>query len=155
MDHLPYLDAAIDLARQSLDDERGGPFGAVIVRDGEVLARARNEVLATHDPTAHAEVQAIRAACRRLDSHDLAGATLYASCEPCPMCLGAVYWAGIERVVFAADRDAAARTGFSDAALYEEVCRPPDAREVAMLRLDRPEAERVMAAWKEGGGRLY
>lgn len=155
MDDTRYLDEAIELARASLDDDRGGPFGAVVVRDGRVLGRGRNRVLGDGDPTAHAEVVAIRDAARRQRTHDLAGATLYSSCEPCPMCLGALYWAGIQRVVYAADRHGAARTGFSDADLYEELCKPPSARRLTSVRIPRPEAEAVMAAWQQGGGRHY
>jgi guanine deaminase len=113
-----WLARAVDLAVQNVADG-GGPFGAVIVRDGELLAEGQNRVTRDMDPTAHAEVQAIRIACRSLGDFSLAGATLYTSCEPCPLCLSAALWARVDRVVFAADRDDAARGGFDDRAFYE------------------------------------
>jgi tRNA(Arg) A34 adenosine deaminase TadA len=156
MNDATYLDQAIALARQALDDDDGGPFGAVIVRDDEILGRARNRVLADHDPTAHAEVLAIRDACDRLGTHDLEGATLYASCEPCPMCLGAIYWAGISRVVFAVDRVDAAESGFRDAFFYEELCRPFEERKVEMEHRDVAAGHEVMRRWSARAGRkLY
>jgi guanine deaminase len=155
MDDARFLEEAIALAAKALEDDLGGPFGALVVRDGTVLGRARNHVLGHHDPTAHAEVEAIREAARSLGTHELDGATIYASCEPCPMCLGAIYWAGIARVVYAADRNAAARAGFDDAALYEEFGRAPEDRRLQYDRRTHPEAERIMRAWKEGGGRVY
>jgi guanine deaminase len=113
-----FLDLAVDLAVRNVADG-GGPFGAVVVRDGVVLARGQNRVTRDNDPTAHAEVQAIRAACRELGSFSLAGCTLYSSCEPCPMCLASALWSRVDRVLFAADRDDAARGGFDDRAFYE------------------------------------
>ena len=113
-----FLDLAVDLAVRNVSDG-GGPFGAVVVRDGVVLARGQNRVTRDNDPTAHAEVQAIRAACLELGSFSLAGCTLYSSCEPCPMCLASALWSRVDRVLFAADRDDAARGGFDDRAFYE------------------------------------
>jgi guanine deaminase len=118
MDDQEFLDLAVDLAVQNVADG-GGPFGAVVVRDGVVLAQGQNRVTRDNDPTAHAEVQAIRAACRDLGTFSLAGCTLYSSCEPCPMCLASSLWARVDRVLFAADRDDAARGGFDDRAFYE------------------------------------
>ncbi len=155
MDDSAFLDLAIGLAREALHDGDGGPFGAVVAREGGILGRGRNRVLATHDPTAHAEVRAIRNACRALGTHDLSGATIYASSEPCPMCLGAIYWAGIARVVYAADRTAAAAIGFADADLYEEIARRPERRRLRTERVPKEEAEAVLVAWKKGGGTLY
>lgn len=113
-----WLQRAVDLAVANVADA-GGPFGAVIVRDGEEIAFGQNRVTSEMDPTAHAEVQAIRAACRALGEFSLAGTTLYTSCEPCPLCLSAALWARIDRVVYAADRDDAARGGFDDREFYE------------------------------------
>ena len=155
MDDLSYLDEAISLAAEALLDEVGGPFGAVVVRAGEIIGRGRNRVLADRDPTAHAEVEAIRDACKGLQDHDLSGATIYASCEPCPMCLGAIYWARIERIVYAVDRHGAARTGFADADFYDQLALAPEKRRIPAIQILRPEAETVMAAWHDAGGTPY
>jgi tRNA(Arg) A34 adenosine deaminase TadA len=125
----------------------GGPFGAVVARDGRILGEGRNQVVPGRDPTAHAEMVAIRAACAGLGSHDLAGATLYTSCEPCPMCLGAAWWARIGRIVHGNDREDAAAVGFDDSAIYDEVARPHDARRLPLRRLLRDEALEVFGAW--------
>jgi len=118
VDDQGFLDLAVELAVQNVADG-GGPFGAVVVRDGVVISRGQNRVTRDNDPTAHAEVQAIRAACRELGTFSLAGCTLYSSCEPCPMCLASSLWARVDRVLFAADRYDAARGGFDDRAFYE------------------------------------
>lgn len=122
-DDQEFLDLAVALAVENVA-EGGGPFGAVVVRDGIVVARGKNRVTVQNDPTAHAEVQAIRAACAALGTFSLAGTTLYSSCEPCPMCLASSLWARVDRVLFAADRDDAARGGFDDRAFYELFDRP-------------------------------
>lgn len=118
-----FLDRAVALAVENVADG-GGPFGAVLVRDGVVLATGQNRVTRDNDPTAHAEVQAVRAACADLGTFSLVGATLYSSCEPCPMCMASALWARVDRVVFAADRDDAARGGFDDRAFYEVFATP-------------------------------
>ena len=147
MDDAACMHEAIELARLALDDDVGGPFGSVVVKDGQVVGRGRNRVLADEDPTAHAEVLAIRDACRHLGTHDLSGCTVYASSEPCPMCLGALFWARVARIVYAVDREGAAQAGFDDAYFYEQLCRVDSERAVSMeLRAD-PEARRVMEAW--------
>ena len=146
-DDRQWLGRAIALSLAQVRAGRGGPFGAVIVQDGRVVAEGGNEVTATHDPTAHAEVVAIRRACRVLGSHSLAGATLYASCEPCPMCLAAIYWARLDRLVFANSREAAAAIGFDDALIYAEIPRPIGERRLATLHLPLPEAAAAFAAW--------
>jgi len=132
-----FLARAIELATENVANE-GGPFGALIVRDGRVLAEGQNRVTATLDPTAHAEVTAIRAACQIVKDFSLAGATLYTSCEPCPLCLSAALWARIDRVVFAANRDDAAAGGFDDREFYELFARPRETWNVSIeaLRLD-------------------
>ncbi len=149
------LALAVKQAEQGSLAGEGGPFGAVVVSArGEVVSAAHNQVLAEHDPTAHAEVMAIRKACARLGSHDLQGCTLYTSCEPCPMCLSAIIWANIERVVFGCTREDAATIGFRDEKLYDFLagCGEPP---LAMLELDREECQKVFAEYKRLGGSLY
>ncbi|MDA8163557.1 MAG: nucleoside deaminase [Desulfobacteraceae bacterium] len=143
-----FLAEAIRLGRDTMRAGEGGPFGALIVRKGEVLARGWNQVTSRNDPTAHAEMVAIREACRRVGDFRLAGCTLYVSCEPCPMCLAACYWAGIERIVYAADRQDAARIGFADAVIYEEVRLPPPARKIVMEQAGREAALAVFTEWE-------
>ena len=151
-----FMRRAIELSRLALDDQEGGPFGAVVVKDGAMVGEGRNRVEATGDPTAHAEIVAIRAAAARLATFDLGGCTLYASCVPCPMCLGAILWARIDRVVYAADRADAAAVGFDDAALYREVARPWAERSLAAGRLLTGEARAVFDAWRaKAGGATY
>ena len=128
-----FLREAIELANHSVDIG-GGPFGAVIVRDGEVIGRGHNRVTLDLDPTAHAEVQAIRDTCRKLGDFSLQGCVLYASCEPCPMCMAAIYWARIERVVFAASGEDAARAGFDDRLIAREICQPYGERSLPVER---------------------
>lgn len=141
-----FLEQAVRLAVESAGGD-GGPFGALVVRDGEVIATGTNRVTATHDPTAHAEIVAIREACRVLGSFQLDGCDVYASSEPCPMCLGALYWARPRRVVFASDREAAARAGFDDRHIYEELTRPPDARAIEIRHLRTASAGSEFEAW--------
>ena len=128
--------------------EGGGPFGAVVVRGGRILGEGRNAVLPSRDPTAHAEIVAIRAACAALGTHDLTGAAIYTSCEPCPMCLGAIWWARIGEVVFANERADAAAIGFDDAALYVEVAAPRDRRRLPLRRLLAGEAMEAFRLWQ-------
>jgi len=141
------LREAIDLARDHMREGSGGPFGAVISRDGVAIARGWNAVTSELDPTAHAEVVAIRRACATLGSFKLDGCTLYASCEPCPMCLAATYWARIDRVVFGAGRADAAAIGFDDSRIYDEISLPRNARTLRMRQLLRDEARRAMEGW--------
>jgi guanine deaminase len=126
----------------------GGPFGAVIVQDGAIVAEGSNRVTLAHDPTAHAEVVAIREACVRLGRFSLAGCTIYTSCEPCPMCLGAIYWARLDRIYYANSRLDAAAIGFDDARLYREIPLAIEARSIRMTRLLEAEARAVFAAWQ-------
>lgn len=116
-----FLQLAIDMATDNVRSGNGGPFGALIVKNGSIVGRGVNSVTANHDPTAHAEVMAIRDACKNLHSFQLDGCVLYSSCEPCPMCLGAVYWARPDRLVFAASKDDAAKAGFDDSFIYQEI----------------------------------
>ena len=123
-----HLARAVALSRERMEANAGGPFGAVIVRDGVVLAEGWNKVTSSNDPTAHAEVTAIRRACEAVNSFELKGATLYTSCEPCPMCLASAYWARISRIVYANTRTEAAAIGFDDAFIYDEIPKEPAAR---------------------------
>ena len=153
-----FMREAIRLAENNVGSGKGGPFGAVVVKGGEVIARATNLVTETHDPTAHAEVVAIREACRVLGHFQLAGCEVYASCEPCPMCLGALYWARPDRVFFVNTQADAAAIGFDDQFIYEEIDKAPEARRIPMQRLPAlsDEALRAFAAWRESGDReLY
>ena len=144
---LIFLSRAIELALKSAKSGDGGPFGAVIVRDGKIISESWNQVIKTCDPTAHAEVMAIRAACTALNSFHLPNTTLYTSSEPCPMCLSAAYWARIERIVFANSRAEAAAIGFCDDELYEELNRHFASRSIVMEHHSMPEALQPMQYW--------
>ena len=144
-----HMRHAVELSRQKMDEGCGGPFGAVIVRDGKVIAEGWNNVTSKHDPTAHAEVSAIRAACEKLGRHDLVGCEIYTSCEPCPMCLAAIYWARLDKIYYANGRDDAAAIGFDDQFLYDEVAKPMSDRTLPIEHVDVPEAREVFAAWEE------
>ena len=146
--HRALMRRAVQLSAERMRAGDGGPFGAVIVKDGKVIAEGWNKVTSTNDPTAHAEVSAIRAACEKLQDFSLAGCDIYTSCEPCPMCLAAIYWARLDRVYFANSREDAAAIGFDDALIYEEVAKPIDARIIPTFKLDLPEAEAVFAEWQ-------
>jgi guanine deaminase len=150
---LPYLERAVALARRNLETGDGGPFGAVVVLNERIVGEGSNQVLRSHDPTAHAEIVAIRAASQALSRFHLHGATLYTSCEPCPMCLAAAHWAHIRRIVFAADRHDAAAAGFQDADLYELFEHPGVASAMRRERRVLGEAQAVMRAWAELPGR--
>ena len=145
---------AIEISRRRELSGRGGPFGAVVVSNGRVIAEGCNQVTSGIDPTAHAEIVAIRAACRKLGRFDLAGCEIYSSCEPCPMCLAAIYWARLDRVYFANDRDDAARIGFDDAELYRQITLPVDSRSIPMIHLPSREALGVFSAWEAFPGKV-
>lgn len=142
-----FLRRAIELSGDNARTAEGGPFGAVVVRDGIVVGEGSNRVTADHDPTAHAEVVAIRRACAHLATHELAGAVIYTSCEPCPMCLAAILWARIDRMVYASTRVDAAEIGFDDAWFYEQVAAPIDRRALPARNLLRDEARAVFRQW--------
>ena len=150
-----YMHRAVELARKGVEQGRGGPFGAVVVKDGIVVGEGSNEVLMSQDPTCHAEVVAIRDACRRLGTFSLAGCEIYASSEPCPMCLGAIYWSRVDRVCFANGREVAASYGFSDEFIYDEFAKPPAARELTMVRVPSAGSEEPFAAWERRGATNY
>ncbi|MGI6418688.1 MAG: nucleoside deaminase [Thermoguttaceae bacterium] len=149
-----FLREAIRLSIEKMQAGEGGPFGALVVRGGRVVGRGWNQVTSTNDPTAHAEIVAIRAACSALGTFQLSGCTLYTSCEPCPMCLAATYWARIERIVFAAGRQDAADAGFDDSLLYDEVTRSPADRSLPAEQCLREEAMAAFRAWRLKGDRV-
>lgn len=144
-----FLEEAVKLSRRGMRANEGGPFGSVVVRAGRIVGRGWNRVLATHDPTAHAEVEAIRVASRTLKRFDLSDCVVYASCQPCPMCLAAIYWAGIRRVVYANTARQAARIGFADQFIYDELDRPPGRRTLRAVRIPSPGAAAVFQEWEE------
>jgi tRNA(Arg) A34 adenosine deaminase TadA len=147
MTHEDFMRQAIRMSTDGVRSNRGGPFGCVIVRDGKVVGRGNNEVTSTCDPTAHAEIVAIRAACRELKTFQLADCTLYASCEPCPMCLSAIYWARIPAVYYGNTRQDAAGIGFDDDFIYAQIPLPPGERRVSMQPLLPGEARAAFAEW--------
>ncbi|WP_195485803.1 nucleoside deaminase [Parabacteroides johnsonii] len=139
---------AIELSVENVENG-GGPFGAVIARDGKIIATGVNRVTANHDPTAHAEVSAIRAACQALGTFDLSGCEIYTSCEPCPMCLGAIYWAHLDKMYYGNDKHDAARIGFDDSFIYDELALPYTERRLVATPLLEEEAEQAFRMWEE------
>lgn len=148
-----FLEMAIEEARTNINNG-GGPFGAVVVRGGKVISSSGNRVVPENDPTAHAEIQAIRKAASALGTFDLADCVIFSSCEPCPMCLGAIYWSGIKRVVFSADRYMAAEAGFSDEMIYSELSLPADRRSIEMNQALRAEGAEVFSDWEKYPGKV-
>src|ERR1700722_8177818 len=144
----PFMARAIELSVENVN-AGGGPFGAVVVKDGAIVAEGVNRVTATHDPTAHAEVSAIRAACKKLGVFELRDCDLYTSCEPCPMCLGAIYWARPARVFFGNTADDAAKVGFDDSLIYLETALPHSQRKIPMIPLMREKALEAFRAWEQ------
>jgi tRNA(Arg) A34 adenosine deaminase TadA len=142
-----FMRRAFELAQNGIDANDGGPFGAVVVRDGKIVGEGCNRVTSTNDPTAHAEVVAIREACRNLNNFQLDGCTIYTSCEPCPMCLGAIYWARPALMYFACSREDAARAGFDDRLIYEEIALPVEQRRIKTVNFLRDEGLRVFENW--------
>lgn len=151
--HRKFMEQAIALANESVK-EGGGPFGAVIVRNGEVVAGGSNSVTLLNDPTAHAEVQAIRKACAKLGSFNLAGCVVYTSCEPCPMCLSALYWAGVERIYYANTRQDAADIHFDDSLIYEQIPLDPAKRLIPAEQLMREEALESFRLWENKSNKV-
>lgn len=144
-----FMRQAIKLALDNVQSGKGGPFGAVIVKDNQIIASGANSVTRTNDPTAHAEVMAIRAACEQLQSFQLSDCELYTSCEPCPMCLGAIYWARPKKVYFAATKVDAANINFDDQFIYDEIALPHADRQIPFEPLLQDEAIRVFEAWTD------
>jgi tRNA(Arg) A34 adenosine deaminase TadA len=144
---LEFIKEAIALSRKGMLNNDGGPFGCVIVKDGVIIGRGWNQVTSTNDPTAHAEVVAIRDACKQLGTFQLDGCEVYTSCEPCPMCMGAIYWARPKKVYFASTKNDAAEAGFDDSFIYEELALPIHSRKIAIECLGRDEAVEVFREW--------
>ena len=145
----PFMARAIQLSIENVHSGRGGPFGAVIVKDGNIIAEGANQVTSTKDPTAHAEILAIRGACAKLGVFELPGCEIYTSCEPCPMCLGAIYWARLSRVYFANAAADAASIGFDDSLIYREIALPLAQRAIPMSQMMREQALAAFRAWQE------
>ncbi len=146
---------AIALALANVRTGRGGPFAALVVRNGRIVAQGTNLVTSASDPTAHAEIVAIRKACRKLGTFQLTGCDIFSTCEPCPMCMGAIYWARPARVVFAATRKDAARAGFDDAHIYRQLRLPLRARSIRMEELMRAEARAPFREWRRKADRIH
>jgi tRNA(Arg) A34 adenosine deaminase TadA len=144
-----FMKMAIALAEQNVTLSLGGPFGAVIVKDGKVVAKSGNKVTKTNDPTAHAEVAAIRKACKKLKTFDLTGCVIYTSCEPCPMCLGAIYWSRIDVIYYANTKKDAADIGFDDQFIYDEIDRAMEQRKLPAVQLLRNEAQQAFLSWAD------
>jgi tRNA(Arg) A34 adenosine deaminase TadA len=143
-----FMQRAIELGLENVRTGRGGPFAAVVVRDGRIIAEGANRVTKSNDPTAHAEVVAIRNACATLGSFQLDGCEIYTTCEPCPMCLGAIYWARPERVYYASTKEDAAGAGFDDSFIYQQISTPHAQRRIPFTALMRDESLAIFAAWK-------
>ncbi|RYY24455.1 MAG: nucleoside deaminase [Sphingobacteriaceae bacterium] len=145
--HEKFMRMAIQLSEQNVEQRLGGPFGAVIVKDGMVVARSANRVVPQKDPTAHAEIAVIRLACKELDTHNLEGCVIYTSCEPCPMCLGAIYWAHLDHVYYANSKADAAAIGFDDQLIYDEIAQLPANRKLPASQMLREEAQIPFKNW--------
>lgn len=151
-----FMEEAIRLSLVEMRKGNGGPFGAVVVKDGKIVGRGCNLVSSTNDPTAHAEVVAIRDACKNLNTYQLSGCEIYTSCEPCPMCLGAIYWARPAKVYFGCTKENAASHGFDDHFIYQEMDKPADTRHIPFVQLMKDEAELAFLEWdKLEGKKLY
>ncbi|MBK7137874.1 MAG: nucleoside deaminase [Bacteroidetes bacterium] len=145
---IEFMLRAIELSKNGLESGKGGPFGCVIVKDGKIIGEGNNQVTSTNDPTAHAEMVAIRNACKNINSFQLEGCEVYTSCEPCPMCLGAIYWARPDKIYFANNRSDAAEIGFDDAFIYDEIEEKIENRKIQMEPLGRMEALEIFKQWK-------
>jgi guanine deaminase len=148
MTHSKFMEKAIRVSQQMMRAGKGGPFGAVVVCNGKIVATGHNQVTSTNDPTAHAEIVAIREACKKLKTFQLEDCELYTSCEPCPMCLSAIYWARIKRIYFGNTRQDAAKIGFDDDFIYQEIPLPLKDRKIAMKQLMRKEAMAAFDEWQ-------
>lgn len=150
---IKFLDRAIELSKIGMQTGKGGPFGCVVVLGDEIVGEGYNMVTSSNDPTAHAEVVAIRAACKKLGTYQLTACEVYASCEPCPMCLGAIYWSRPKKVVYANTRDEAADIDFDDDFIYKEITANMEDRKIPFIHLPRPQAKEVFDAWKNMTGK--
>lgn len=149
------MEKAISLSGENIKNEKGGPFGAVIVKNGEIISTGVNRVTAVNDPTAHAEIEAIRAACKSLNTFILEDCEIYSSCEPCPMCLSAIYWARIGKIYFANTRADAALINFDDEFLYEEIVKNHEHRKIPMIQIMQEEAGKVFAEWESKHDKIH
>lgn len=152
--HEKFMRMAIALSEKNVTAELGGPFGAVVVKDGKVVAKSGNKVTSTNDPTAHAEVSAIRIACKKLKTFDLSGCVIYTSCEPCPMCLSAVYWSRITSIYYGNTKVDAANIGFDDQFIYEELEKPMTERSLPIQQMLRDEALQAFKLWEQSPMRV-
>jgi guanine deaminase len=150
----PFMARAIQLAIENVRSGQGGPFGAVVVKENGVIAEGANRVTASNDPTAHAEILAIRQACQKLGNFELKGCELYTSCEPCPMCLGAIYWTRLSRVYYGGFAADASRVGFDDSFIYREIAEPHPQRGIPMIQMMREEALAAFRAWEEKSNKI-
>ena len=144
-----FMEKAIEVALENVISNQGGPFGAIVVKDGKIIGTGRNEVTASNDPTAHAEVQAIRAACQYLNDFQLIDCEIYTSCEPCPMCIGAIYWARPKAVYYACTKEDAAKIGFDDQFIYEQLSLPIDQRNITMKQISPNQYELPFKTWEK------
>lgn len=149
-----FMREAIRLSIENVEQEKGGPFGAVVVKDGQIIARGTNSVTCNNDPTAHAEIMAIRKACEVLDSFQLEGCEIYTSCEPCPMCLGAIYWARPDKIYFANTKEDAKAINFDDQFIYEEIARPISKRKLFTQQVLRDEAIEAFQKWSSSNDKI-
>jgi guanine deaminase len=152
--HKQFLQQAIDLASDNVSSQNGGPYGAVIVKNGEIIAASGNCVTLNCDPTAHAEVSAIRLACKKLNDFQLSNCILYSSCEPCPMCLGAIYWTRLKEVYFACNRQDAAKAGFDDSFIYDEILLHAEKRHIPMRQLNIANAGKPFLDWNKQNNKI-
>jgi len=142
-----FMQRAIELSMENVRSNAGGPFAAVVVRAGSIVSEGTNQVTSTLDPTAHAEIVSIRAAARALGSFQLSGCELYTTCEPCPMCMGAIYWARLDKIYYASTRDDAAQIGFDDSFIYDQLALPPASRKIEMIQSLRDQALEAFREW--------
>ncbi len=142
-----FMQRAIDLSIEGSSKDKGGPFGAVVVKNGKIVGESYNRVTSTNDPTAHAEVMAIRDACKNLETFDLSDCEIYTSCEPCPMCLGAIYWSRAKKIYYGNTREDAKKTGFDDSFIYDEIPLPLSERKIEMVQMGHQEALHVFDLW--------
>jgi len=147
--HEEFMQIAIELSERNVLESLGGPFGAVVVKDGKLVAKSGNMVTSTNDPTAHAEISAIRLACTALETFDLTGCVVYTSCEPCPMCLSALYWAKVDYVYYGNTKSDAAKIGFNDQFIYEELEKSAENRNLKLIQLSRTEAQQAFKYWEQ------
>ncbi|HLR38591.1 MAG TPA: nucleoside deaminase [Chitinophagaceae bacterium] len=152
--HQKYMQRAIGVARQGMNDDKGGPFGAIVVKNDEIIAEACNRVSSSNDPTAHAEIEVIRKACYKLGTFQLADCIIYTSCEPCPMCFGAIYWARPKAVYYGCTKEDAARIDFDDHFIYDELEKTQENQEIPFEKMMQSEANEVFKEWKQKGNKI-